>query len=102
KGAAADGNGKLLVDQLAQEVSCLLAMDDAGEGAVLTLEKDARVQHDRHQKPRLPLAEAESLDRSRALVGDHGEVPVIGRLKGVHRNSSAILGCGVPPPFPPF
>src|SRR5262249_21389380 len=43
------------LDKTFDEVGTLLAMDDAGEAAVLALDEDTRVQQHVHQKPRLAL-----------------------------------------------
>jgi len=50
------------VDELPQKVMRLLAVGDAGERAVLPLQKDPCIDHDMHEEPRLALREAEASD----------------------------------------
>jgi hypothetical protein len=79
-------------------------MDDAGEGAVLTLDEDARVQEHVQQEPRLTFAEAERRDGFHPLGIGQVDRPAVGFRRQRHRsNSSIIRGCAVrrPPPRPP-
>ena len=97
-----DRRGEPPLDQPREEVRALLAVDDAGEGAVLALHEDARVQQDVEQEPRLALGEAERCDRLQALGVRQVNCPTIRRGWQPHRsNSSTIRGCRPPPPRPP-
>ncbi len=50
------------LDEFLDEVGALLAVDDAGEAAVLALEEDAGVQQHVHQESRLALGKAKGGD----------------------------------------
>ena len=93
------------LDERLEEVRALLAMDDAGEAAVLALDEDARVQQHVQQEPRLTLGEAERRDGFHALGVGQVDRPAVGCRRQRHRsNSSMIRGCAVrrpPPPRPP-
>ena len=78
----------MAVDQLGEKVVRLLSVGDAGERAVLPLDEHAGVQHHRDEKPRLALREPERFYRVNAVAGDLFDVPTIGWLRKVHRNSS--------------
>ena len=72
-----------------EEVSRFLPSDDAGIGAVLAAQTDARMQHHGDEEPRLTLREPKPGDVGDALRGRH------------QRNSSAMRGSGVRRPPPP-
>ena len=57
--ARRDWRGQPTVDKVPDEVRGLLAMDDAGELAVLAFEEDTRVKEDLQKEPRLAIREAE-------------------------------------------
>ena len=93
------------LDERLDEVRALLAVDDAGEAAVLALDEDARVQQHVQQEPRLTLGEAERRDGFHALGIRQVDGPAVRCRRQRHRiNSSMIRGCAVrrpPPPRPP-
>jgi hypothetical protein len=60
--ARCDRSSQPTVDKVPNEVRGLLAMDDAGELAVLAFEEDTRVKEDLQQEPRLTVSEAECGD----------------------------------------
>jgi hypothetical protein len=72
------------LDELRQEVGALLAVDDAGEGAVLPLDEHARVQQYGHEELRLALGEAERGERRHALLCGQFERPAIGFVGQQH------------------
>ena len=101
----ADRRRESPLDERLEEVRALLAMDDAGEAAVLALDEDARVQEHVQQEPRLTFGEAERRDGFHPLGIGQVDCPAVGFRRQRHRiNSSMIRGCAVrrpPPPRPP-
>jgi hypothetical protein len=76
-------------DKSLDEVGALLPVDDAGERAVLTLDEDAGVEQYVHEKPCLPLGEAERRDGVDALgVGDVDR-PSVWLGRKVHPSNSS-------------
>ena len=74
--------------------------DSAAEGAVLPLQKAARVDHHGHEELPLPLREAEAAQGVHTALGD-AVVRPIARVFVRHRNSSMTRGCGAERPPPP-
>ena len=99
KGTWRNGRGVAGRDQLREEVVRLLAVREAGERAVLTLEEHAREDQHIRQEARLTLAEPELPDRLDALRRDAVAEAVGNRLD--HRKSSARRGSTLRPPRPP-
>jgi len=80
-------------DKSLDEVGALLAVDDAGERAVLPLDEDARMQQHVEEKARLALSEAERRDRVEALGIRDVDRPSVRRGRQLHpSNSSARRG----------
>ena len=89
-----DGPGVAADHEPVEEVVRLLAVGDAGEGAVLPLQKDAAVDEDQGEKPRLARAEPEQLDAvDPLLVGAVTQaVPAgVGHTKSAARSGSRAL-----------
>ena len=98
--AREDRRGVAAADELGHEVPRVLAMGDAGERPVLSLDKDAGVDQDRHQEARLTPGEAERGESLDAL-GPDAVTPFAGEPE-IHRKSFATRGSkGWPPPRPP-
>jgi hypothetical protein len=76
-------------DKSLDEVGALLAVDDAGERAVLTLHEDAGMEQYVHEKPCLPLGEAERRDRVDALGVCDVDRPSVRRRRKIHRSRSS-------------
>jgi hypothetical protein len=77
------------IDESLDEVGALLAMDDAGERAVLALDEDAGVQQHVEEKARLALSEAERRDRVEALGIRDVDRPSVRRGRQLHPSSSS-------------
>src|SRR5690554_2829720 len=75
--------GIAAVHKLAEEVVCLLAMDDVRERAVLPCDEHAAVSHHGQQGAGLALGEAKTGDGLRALVVQVSEVPAGGRWPAI-------------------
>src|SRR4051794_10593025 len=102
--ASADRRRESPLYQRLEEVRALLAMDDAGEAAVLALDEDARVQEHVQQESRLTFGEAERRDAFHAFRVRQVDGPTVRLGRQRHRSSSSIIrGCAVrpPPPRPP-
>jgi hypothetical protein len=80
-----------------------LPVNDVRERAVLPLDEHTCVQHYRDEKTRLAFGEPERFNRVNAIRGDLFDIPTVGWLGKVHRNSSIPFGFRVPPrPEPPL
>src|SRR5687768_1977270 len=83
------------------ELATVLAARRASEGAVLTLQKAAGVDHHGHEKFSLPLREAEARQRRHTILGDAVGRAVARKLVRRHRNSSMPRRRGTARPPPP-
>ena len=85
----ADRRRESPLDERLKEVRALLAVDDAGEAAVLALDEDARVQEHVQQEPRLTLGEAERRDGFHPLGIGQVDCPAVGFRRQHHRINSS-------------
>jgi hypothetical protein len=83
--ARGDRRRESTLDERLKEVRALLAVDDAGEAAVLALDEDAGVQEYVQQEPRLTLGEAKRRDGFHPLGIGQVDCPAVGFRRQGHR-----------------